>query len=104
MKTKEVEAEKKVNFMLYDVPEEDFLEFKEFTKKHCGNKFFMSLRVLLDAWKVFNILEVFGERLNSFEERISALEKKPEERKVVKTMGGEFDVETGKFSRKRKDS
>lgn len=83
---KEIEEKKYVDVRLYDIPEEDWLYFKDIIKVFDGNRI-TAFRALLDSYNREQLLGEMLTRMQRLEQRMEDMEqlKKVELRK---TFGG----------------
>jgi len=84
-----MESVKKLcEIQLYNIPEEDYEQFKEISKRYRGNSYAPALREMISRYYLFEIFADLKQEIEELREDVESLKPKA---KTVKTMRGEID-------------
>lgn len=84
-----MESVKKLcEIQLYNIPEEEYEQFKEIAKRYRGNSYAPALREMIARYYLFDIFAGLKAEIEDLKEQIEDLKPKT---KTVKTFGGKID-------------
>jgi len=84
----DMSVKKLCEILIYNIPEEDYEQFKEISKRYRGNSFAPALREMISRYYLFEIFADLKQEIEALREDIESL--KPVT-KTVKTFGGKID-------------